>query len=106
MTTTSGLTYLLGPLVALAVVGILIVLLRWSFSRGHSVVQRRPAVGAPNTYGMLVSVAAPGTYAQAEILRHTLEDGGIRATVAQTADGPRVMVFPQDETAARRRLAG
>lgn len=105
MESWTGLTYLLGPLVAFGVIAVLALLLRWSFSSGHSVVERRPRQGPAGSYGMLVAVSAPHTYVQAEMARHALADAGLRATVAQTDDGPRVMVFPQDEAEARRLLA-
>jgi hypothetical protein len=101
----AGLYYLLGPLIALAVIGVMVLVLRWAFSRGGSLVARRPEPGAESDYGMLTAVAAPWTYAEAEMSRRRLEDAGIRATVAQTVEGPRVMVFARDEPAARRLLA-
>lgn len=102
----TGLTYLLAPLAAFVVVGILALLLRWAFGRGGSLVERRPQAGAVTDYGMLVSVASPGSYVEAEVLRRRLVDAGLRATVARTHDGPRLMVFPGDTTTARRLLAG
>lgn len=99
-------SYLWGPSIALAVVGLLMVLLRWTFRRGGSLVARTPKPGAPTDYGLLVSVASPGTYVEAEILRRTLSDAGLRATVATTTEGPRLMVFAADERQARTLLAG
>ena len=99
-----GYSYLFGPVVALAAVGVLMLLLRWTFRRGGSLVERRVAPGDPGDYGTLVSVASPSTYVEGEMLRRALLDGGLRATLAQTSEGPRVMVFPDDETAARRLL--
>ena len=43
-------------------------------------VARQPAPGPENEYGLLVSIAAPGTYAEGEMLRRRLEERGIRAT--------------------------
>lgn len=100
---TSG-SFLVAPLLAFGVVGILVLLLRWTFSRGHSVVAKAPRRGAADEYGLLVPVAAPGTYVEGEMMRRRLEDAGIRANLAQTLDGPRVMVFPDDEKRARRTL--
>jgi hypothetical protein len=99
-------SYLWGPGVALVVVGVLAVLLRWTFRRGGSLVARAPKPGAPGEYGLLVSVASPGTYVEAELLRRTLTDAGLRATVATTTQGPRLMVFADDEPRARSLLAG
>ena len=54
-------SFAFGPVVALAVVGVLTLLLRWAFSTGHSLVERRPEAGTPEQYGLLVPVAEPPT---------------------------------------------
>jgi hypothetical protein len=100
-----GAAYGLAPLAPLAVVGLLVLLLRWAFSRGHSLVARRARAGHPDEYGVLVAVAAPPDYVRAELARRALVDAGVRATVARTVDGPRIMVFPEEEATARRVLA-
>ncbi len=94
-------SYAFGPIVALAVVGVLALLLRWAFSSGHSLVERRPEVGSPEQYGLLVPVAEPPTFVEAELVRRRLSDAGLRATLAPTTEGPRVLVFPEDVKAAR-----
>lgn len=93
------------PLVALCVVGVLALLLRWAFGRGHSLVERRPREGTPGEYGLLVRVATPATFIEAELIRRRLVDAGFRATLAPTTEGPAVMVFPEDVAAARQLLA-
>lgn len=95
---------LFAPLSAFLVVGVLMLLLRWGFSSGRSVVARRPRSGTPTDYGLLVSVATPPTYVEGELLRRALERRGVRATLAQTLEGPRLMVFPDDEDRARELL--
>ncbi|MGN6087747.1 MAG: hypothetical protein ACTHNT_00495 [Actinomycetales bacterium] len=97
--------FLLGPFVALLVVGALSLVLRWAFSRGHSVVARPGRPGAEGEYGLLVSIASPGTYIEGEMARRRLEDAGVKATLAETVHGPRLMVFPQDEGRARELLS-
>jgi hypothetical protein len=94
-------SFAFGPVLALAAVGVLTLLLRWAFSSGHSLVERRPHVGSPTEYGLLVPVAEPSTFIEAEMLRRRLEDAGLRATLAPTTAGPRVLVFPEDVKAAR-----
>lgn len=101
----SGWDYAFGPGMALVTLAVLIVLMRWAFSSGSSVVARRPRSGTPQEYGLLVSIAAPNTYVEAELLRRRLEAAGIRATLATTTYGPRIMVFREDEARARRVLA-
>jgi hypothetical protein len=98
-------SYLFGPVVTFAVLGVLLLLLRWAFGRGGSLVARPPRRGATGEYGLLVAIAAPGSYVEGEVLRRTLEAAGIRATLVPTTEGPRLMVFPGDEAAARRILA-
>jgi hypothetical protein len=94
-------SYAYGPLVAFAVIGVMVLVLRWAFSgRKQSVVERPARRGTPDQYGLLDPVASPGSYIEAEVCRQRLEAAGIRATVAMTNDGPRVMVWPEDRYAA------
>jgi hypothetical protein len=95
-----------GPVVAFAVVGLLALLLRWTFRRGGSLVAPRPKVGDPDDYGLLVAVASPATFAEAELIRARLVGQGIRATLAPTTQGPRVLVFPDEARTARALLRG
>ncbi|HYJ75925.1 MAG TPA: hypothetical protein VEV65_10025 [Kineosporiaceae bacterium] len=94
-------SFAFGPVLALGVVGVLALLLRWAFSSGKSVVERRPQVGGEGEYGLLVPVAEPATFVEAEVMRRRLVDAGLRATLAPTTDGPRVLVFPEDVKNAR-----
>jgi hypothetical protein len=90
-----------GPLLALAVVTLLMVLLRWAFSGGRSLVARQPRRGTSGQYGLLIRVAAPSTFVEAENIRLRLEAAGLRATLAPTLEGPAVMIFPEDLQRAR-----
>lgn len=106
---TSGLSgpafdLLVAPLLALVLVGVLALALRWTFGHGHSLVTSRPRRGRAEEYGLLVVVSEPATFIEAEVQRRRLEEAGIRATTAPTTDGPRVLVFPQDEDVARATL--
>lgn len=96
---------LLGLLVSLAIVGMLILLLRWTFSSGKSLVARTPRTGPPTEYGLLVSVAAPRGHEEALRLTGLLDRAGIRSTVVHTTQGARVMVWPDDAAKARGVLA-
>jgi hypothetical protein len=90
-------SYVYGPLVALCVIGLMMLVLRWAFGGSKSsVVERPPRRGREDQYGLLDPVASPETYIEAEICRQQLESAGIKATVALTNDGPRVMVWPED----------
>ncbi|MEZ0492306.1 hypothetical protein AB2L28_08645 [Kineococcus sp. TBRC 1896] len=97
-------SYAFGPAVALVAVLVLVLLLRWTFSHGRSVVERRPQRGSSEEYGLLEVVSAPPTFVEAEVQRRTLVDAGIRATLAPTTEGPRVMVFPAEAGLARQIL--
>ncbi len=94
-------------LLVVAVLGVLVMLLRWAFTDAgrSSVVARRPRVGHSSEYGLLVAISAPGTYIEGEMSCRLLEEAGIRATLVTTADGPRVMVFREQEALARQLLA-
>jgi hypothetical protein len=94
-------SYVYGPLVAVGALSLLVLVLRWSAKPGGSLIERRVRPSDPDDYGMLVAVSMPRTYADGEMQRLTLEDQGVRATLATTVDGPRLMVFPDDEERAR-----
>jgi hypothetical protein len=49
-------SYLVGPLLALAGVGVLRLLLRWTYARGGSVVAKPPRPGGADDDGLLVPV--------------------------------------------------
>lgn len=102
----SSISFMFGPMVALLVVGVLALLLRWAFGHGHSLVERRARMGTPQEYGLLVQVAAPATVIEAEIVRRRLVEAGLRATLTTTTEGPAVMVFADDAAAARALLEG
>jgi hypothetical protein len=93
---------------AVAALGVLVLLLRWAFGDGRrssSLVAHRPTIGHSNEYGLLVAISAPSTYIEAEMSCKRLEEAGIRVTLVTTADGPRVMVFRENESLARQLLA-
>lgn len=96
--------FLWQPVAALVAVGVLALLLRWAFGRGRSVVAGPSRRGRADEYGLLVAVAEPATFVEAEVLRRRLESAGLRATLAPTTEGPRVLVFPRDEHVAREVL--
>ena len=83
-----------------AVLGVLIILLRWAFSRGSSVIERPKSVGQESEYGLLQVVAAPSNHIEGEMLRRKLSEHGIKATLTQTKSGPRLFVFPEELKAA------
>lgn len=101
----NSFSFAFGPIVAVALVGVFALILRWAFSRGSSVVAAPPRVGGAEEYGLLVPIASPQNYVEGEILRQRLESQGVRANLASTLDGPRLMVWPADADKARAVLA-
>ena len=82
----------------------LIFMLKWTMARGKSVVEKTPVVGSDDDYGMLVPVASPTNHIEGEMLRQKLIAVGIKATLTQTKNGPRLFVFPEEESVARAHL--
>lgn len=99
--TWDAFSFVFGPLMAFGALGVLVLLLRWAFRRGGSVVAAPARSGEPADYGLLVAVAAPVDAAEGERLRKALEGLGIRTTLAVTTAGLRVFVFPADAERAR-----
>jgi hypothetical protein len=96
--------YFLFPVVALAFVGVMVLLLRWAFSRpkGGSLVRRNDYTPANrDTFGLLVDVHTYPSYNEARVRAAMLRDFGIKATTAHTTEGWSVYVWPADEVAAR-----
>ena len=92
--------------VALLMVAVLALILRWAYGgRSRSLVARRAKPGSADEYGLLVAIASPGTFIEGEVSRQRLEAAGIKASLVSTTEGPRLMVFAEDEQAARRLLA-
>jgi hypothetical protein len=81
--------------------GILMLLLRWAFSRGKSVVERPTKIGGEDEYGLLRVAAKPSNHIEGEMIRQRLIENGIKATLTQTKSGPRVLVFPEELSAAK-----
>ena len=101
MPTWGSYSYVYGPFMAVVALGILVARTAVGLQPRHRQSSSgRPQPGDPDQYGLLDAVASPGTYIEAEILRQRLEAGGIKATVAMTNDGPRVMVWPSDRLRA------
>lgn len=86
------------------VVFFLILVLKWATTPGKSLVARRAIPGGEDDYGSLIAVASPSNHIEGEMLRQQLISVGIRATLTQTKDGPRLFVFPEEESAARAHL--
>ena len=94
-----SLHYAVGPFIAVTVVILLGLFMRWAFGTGYG---RRPPSGAADDEGLLTPVATLSRRESALTLRAVLSDAGIRSTVrfpaAHRAD---VLVFREDADRAR-----
>lgn len=104
MPTWGSYSYAFGPLMAVLVLAALVVLLRWGFRRGTSVVAPPARPGDPLDYGLLVPVATPATATDGRGMVERLRRAGIRAATVSTTDGLRVMVWPADALRAHQLL--
>lgn len=107
----SSYHFLVGPVVALATVGLLALVLRWAFSTDHRDERRdrearRRARIAGGDYGLLVPIRTVAAAGDAESLQALLVARGIRATVGAAPQGGWVvLVFRSERHAAERLLA-
>ena len=103
----SSYSFLAGPLVAAAALGVIMLICRWVFSTTHRddrTARRLEKARARGDYGLLVPVAEVRTPDDAEMLRVVLQDAGIRCTVGDAAGdraGLAVLVFRADAERAR-----
>jgi len=90
-----SLHYAVGPVVALLMVGLLSLFLRWAFSTGSSAKPVRREE-------LLTPVATLTRRESALALRAVLSDAGIRSTIREpAAHRADVLVFPEDLDRAR-----
>jgi len=101
----NSFSFAFGPIIGLLAIGLMVLVLRWAFARGKSVVERPSTKGSPKDYGMLIPIASPADYIQGEMLRRRLMDSGIKATLATTTEGPRILIWPADEKRAQSILS-
>lgn len=94
-------TLFLKSLSGFLVMGIFMLLLRWAFARGKSVVAKPAKAGDEEQYGLLKVAAKPKNHIEGEFIRQQLLANGIKATLTQTKVGPRVLVFPEELAAAQ-----
>jgi hypothetical protein len=90
-----SLHYAVGPLIALIVLGLIAVFLRWAFGSGSP-------VATPTQEELLTPVATLTRRESALALRAVLSDAGIRSTIREpAAHRADVLVFPEDLERAR-----
>ena len=118
----NSLHYVVGPLVAFAVVLVLGLTSRWVLAPTRMQRERREAARSRRDFGLLVSVAVRDRRDEAQELATLLDASGVRATVVVEPPGPtlvtasghvrrqpggrhQVMVFGRDEARAKTLLA-
>jgi hypothetical protein len=90
-----SLHYAVGPAIALVMVGLIALFLRWAFAAGSSAVP-------PPEDELLTPVATLTRRESALALRALLSDAGIRSTIREPAPHRTdVLVFPEDAERAR-----
>ena len=102
----SSYHYLIGPLVAAAALGVILLICRWVFSTDHRderTTRRLATLQASGDYGLLVPIATTRTQDDTLMLSSLLREAGIRCTTIATADGlgTEVLVFRTDAVRAR-----
>jgi|tagenome__1003787_1003787.scaffolds.fasta_scaffold19322607_1 hypothetical protein len=98
----SELHFLVGPAIAFAVLGLLVLFMRWAFGTGYGRDRVRPTATPPADDGLLTLVATLSRRESALALRAVLSDAGIRSTVRCPAPHRAdVLVFPEDAARAR-----
>lgn len=89
--------FLLGPGVAFAAMGLIVLLCRWVFSTDHRSVPYQ--AGKVRDLGLLVPLTTAPTREDADMLAEVLRVGGIRCSVTDLNE---VLVFGKDLEAARQ----
>gem|GEM_PF-506447 len=100
-----SLSYIFGPLIAAFVITVLVLVLRWSHARPSPLVTKSKKITPANDYGLLVPVAAPPTQREAQKLVNLLGSRSIKATLTNTTDGLRILVWPHEVTRANQILS-
>jgi hypothetical protein len=93
-------------IIAVAVVLVLALVLRWVFAPSRPRLGRRPLdASASGELGLLTVVTAGVARQEALRRRHVLQEAGIRSSMSRRADGRfDVLVFSADAGRARARL--
>lgn len=84
-----------------AVVALMALILKWAFSGNKSLVEREKRIGNDDEYGLLKVAHSPKNHIEGEMLRQKLLAVGIKATLSQTKNGPKILVFEKDLKIAR-----
>lgn len=90
-------------LTAFAMIAMLGLILRWTFSRGRDTAPAQWSRARSEDFGLLAPMATVDTLDEAQRLRATLNQAGMKATTTVAHDGRhQVLVFATDLDRARR----
>jgi hypothetical protein len=96
-----SLHYAVGPVIAIVVLALLGLFMKWAFGSGGTSSSRRRRPASTDD-GLLTRVATLSRQESALALRAVLSDAGIRSTVRTPAPHRAdVLVFPEDAARAR-----
>lgn len=104
----SSYHYLLGPMVAVAALGLIMMICRWVFSTDHRddrSARRLAQLASAGDYGLLVPISTVRSRDDALMLRSVLREAGIRASVSADTAAHVVLVFRADAARARQLVA-
>jgi hypothetical protein len=68
------------------------------------VIEREKRIGNEDEYGLLRVAHSPKNHIEGEMLRQKLLSVGIKATLSQTKNGPKILVFEKDLKIAKATL--
>lgn len=75
------------------VVAVLALILKWAFSSNKSLIEKDKVIGSEDQYGLLKVAYTPKNHIEGEMLRQKLISVGIKATLSQTKNGPKILVL-------------
>jgi len=67
-------------------------------------IEKDKVIGSEDQYGLLKVAHSPKNHIEGEMMRQKLIAVGIKATLSQTKDGPRILVFEKDLKIAKATL--
>lgn len=86
------------------VVALFALILKWAFSSNKSIIEKQKKIGDEDDYGLLKVAHSPKNHIEGEMLRQKLVAVGIKATLSQTNNGPKILVFEKDLKIAKATL--
>ena len=101
MGTWGSYSFLVGPVIALAAIGGLMLVSRWMSGQRESLIERPVRRGSEEEYGLMIPVASPRDAHESDRVAARLTAAGVRSRCVSTAQGQRVMVWAEDVARAR-----